>query len=203
MTRDEALQVLGLKQGASPREVRLAYRELAQMLHPDKFNDNKKLRARAEQQMRSINEARDVLLKGVSATSSHADGAASRRTRTSGASASTPAEIAFEAEARAHAAETARLTVVAQARTLRERRGGMVGMIAVAALVLIVTWRMSGLVGSVVDKVLAANPKSIQDFKAGKEKAFGFLVGQVMRELKGQASPQVVNQALREKLEQL
>ena len=61
----------------------------------------------------------------------------------------------------------------------------------------------AGLVGSVVDKVLAANPKSIQDFKAGKEKAFGFLVGQVMRELKGQASPQVVHQALREKLEQL
>ena len=61
----------------------------------------------------------------------------------------------------------------------------------------------AGLVGGVVDKVLSANPKSIQDFKAGKEKAFGFLVGQVMRELKGQASPQVVNQTLREKLEQL
>ena len=61
----------------------------------------------------------------------------------------------------------------------------------------------AGLVGSVVDKVLSANPKSIQDFKAGKEKAFGFLVGQVMRELKGQASPQVVNQTLREKLEQM
>ena len=61
----------------------------------------------------------------------------------------------------------------------------------------------AGLVGSVVDKVLSANPKSVQDFKAGKEKAFGFLVGQVMRELKGQASPQVVHQALRERLEQL
>ena len=61
----------------------------------------------------------------------------------------------------------------------------------------------AGLVAGVVDKVLAANPKSIQDFKAGKEKAFGFLVGQVMRELKGQASPHVVNQTIREKLEQL
>ena len=61
----------------------------------------------------------------------------------------------------------------------------------------------AGLVGSVVDKVLSANPKSVQDFKAGKGKAFGFLVGQVMRELKGQASPQVVNQTLREKLEQM
>ena len=60
----------------------------------------------------------------------------------------------------------------------------------------------AGLVGSVVDKVLSANPKSIQDFKAGKEKAFGFLVGQVMRQLKGQAAPAVVNQVLREKLSQ-
>lgn len=145
MTRDEALQVLGLKQGASPDEVRLAYRELAQMLHPDKFGDNKKLRARAEQQMRIMNEARDVLLKGVSASSRRSGGA-----RTA---ASTPAQIAFEAEARAHAAETARLAVVAQARTLRERRGGMTGMIVVAALALVVTWRMSGLVGSIVSSV--------------------------------------------------
>lgn len=145
MTRDEALQVLGLKQGASPDEVRLAYRELAQMLHPDKFGDNKKLRARAEQQMRIMNEARDVLLKGVSASSRRSCGA-----RTT---ASTPAQIAFEAEARAHAAETARLAVVAQARTLRERRGGMTGMIVVAVLVLVVTWRMSGLVGSIVSSV--------------------------------------------------
>ena len=145
MTRDEALQVLGLKQGASPDEVRLAYRELAQMLHPDKFGDNKKLRARAEQQMRIMNEARDVLLKGVSASSRRSGGA-----RTA---ASTPAQIAFEAEARAHAAETARLAVVAQARTLCERRGGMTGMIVVAVLVLVVTWRMSGLVGSIVSSV--------------------------------------------------
>lgn len=145
MTRDEALQVLGLKQGASPDEVRLAYRELAQMLHPDKFGDNKKLRARAEQQMRIMNEARDVLLKGVSASSRRSGGA-----RTA---ASTPAQIAFEAEARAHAAETARLAVVAQARTLRERRNGMTGMIVVAVLALMVTWRMSGLVGSIVSSV--------------------------------------------------
>ena len=50
---------------------------------------------------------------------------------------------------------------------------------------------------------MAANPKSIEDYRAGKEKAFGFLVGQVMRELKGRASPQVVNQTIREKLEQM
>ncbi len=59
----------------------------------------------------------------------------------------------------------------------------------------------TGLVSSVVEQVLAANEKSVADFKAGKEKAFGFLVGQVMRQLKGQAAPAVVNQLLREQLE--
>ena len=58
----------------------------------------------------------------------------------------------------------------------------------------------AGLVTKVVDEVLAANAKSVADYRAGKEKAFGFLVGQVMRQLKGQASPAVVNQVLRERL---
>ena len=60
----------------------------------------------------------------------------------------------------------------------------------------------TGLVEEVVAKVLAANPQSVADFKGGKEKAFGFLVGQTMRELKGKADPKVVNQVLREKLTQ-
>ena len=69
MTRDEALGVLGLEAGATPAEIAAAHRELAQMLHPDKFGDNKRLRERAEQQMRTINEARDVLMKGSRASS--------------------------------------------------------------------------------------------------------------------------------------
>ncbi len=56
------------------------------------------------------------------------------------------------------------------------------------------------LVQAAVKKVLAANPKSVEDYKSGKEKAFGFLVGQTMRELKGQAAPQVVNEILRNTL---
>lgn len=151
MTRDEALRVLGLKPDASRSEIQVAYRELAQMLHPDKFADNKKLRARAEQQMRSVNEARDTLLKDAGAhrpgrgtrSSSHhaaASGARTRRTMT-------PDEIAFEAEARAHAAETARLTVTAQVRTMRERRSGMTTVTVVAALVMLLTYRMSGIIG--------------------------------------------------------
>ncbi len=51
-----------------------------------------------------------------------------------------------------------------------------------------------------VDQVLAANPQSVADFKAGREKAFGFLVGSVMKLTRGKASPQVVNDLLRKKL---
>ena len=58
----------------------------------------------------------------------------------------------------------------------------------------------ANLVARVVEEVLAASEKSVADYRAGKEKAFGFLVGQVMRRLKGQAAPAVVHQVLREKL---
>ena len=57
------------------------------------------------------------------------------------------------------------------------------------------------LVREVCARVLEANPKSVSDYRGGKEKAFGFLVGQAMGELKGRADPQAVNQALRALLE--
>jgi len=53
---------------------------------------------------------------------------------------------------------------------------------------------------AVVQRVIAANPKSVADFKAGKEKALGFLVGQVMKETRGKANPGLVNEYLREEL---
>ncbi|MES2274155.1 MAG: Asp-tRNA(Asn)/Glu-tRNA(Gln) amidotransferase subunit GatB [Chlamydiota bacterium] len=52
-----------------------------------------------------------------------------------------------------------------------------------------------------VDQVLAANPQSIADFKAGREKAFAYLVGQVMKLTRGKALPEAVNAQLRKKLE--
>ena len=58
----------------------------------------------------------------------------------------------------------------------------------------------TGAIEAFVDTVLAANPKVVADFKAGKQAAIGFLVGQVMKQSKGKASPQVVQQLLRSKL---
>lgn len=52
----------------------------------------------------------------------------------------------------------------------------------------------------IVDQVLAENPQSIADYKAGKGRAFDFLVGQVMKATKGKASPSVVGELLTKKL---
>ncbi|MGL6249211.1 MAG: Asp-tRNA(Asn)/Glu-tRNA(Gln) amidotransferase subunit GatB, partial [Culicoidibacterales bacterium] len=58
----------------------------------------------------------------------------------------------------------------------------------------------TGLITDVVTKTLDANPQSIEDFKNGKDRAIGFLVGQIMKQTKGQANPQVVNQILMEEI---
>jgi len=60
----------------------------------------------------------------------------------------------------------------------------------------------SAIVG-IVDAVLATNPQSVADFKAGKERAIGFLVGQVMKQTKGRANPEMVNTLLKERIGQL
>ncbi len=53
---------------------------------------------------------------------------------------------------------------------------------------------------SAIDRVLSENPKEVEQFRAGKDKLFGFFVGQVMRKTKGKANPQLVNEILRKKL---
>ena len=53
---------------------------------------------------------------------------------------------------------------------------------------------------SAIDQMLAANQDSVEAYRNGKEKVFGFLVGQVMKEMKGKANPQEVNRILKEKL---
>jgi aspartyl-tRNA(Asn)/glutamyl-tRNA(Gln) amidotransferase subunit B len=58
----------------------------------------------------------------------------------------------------------------------------------------------AGELGTVVDRVLAEHAKVVEDYKAGKKAALGFLVGQVMRSTSGKASPAVVNSLLMEKL---
>ena len=55
-----------------------------------------------------------------------------------------------------------------------------------------------GALKTVIDKVVKDNPKSVEDYKGGKEKAIGYLVGQSMKAMKGKADPGLVNKMLRE-----
>lgn len=56
------------------------------------------------------------------------------------------------------------------------------------------------ILGEMVTEVLDANEQSIEDFKNGKDRAIGFLVGQIMKKSKGQANPKMVNQILLEEI---
>ena len=58
----------------------------------------------------------------------------------------------------------------------------------------------SGAIEAIIDEVLAANPAMVEEFKAGKEKAFNALVGQAMKASKGKANPAQVNEVLKKKL---
>ena len=145
MNRNEALHILGLEDDASADDIKVAYRETVQILHPDKFAGNEKLQSRATEQFKRLQEAYELLTsssgsrrgRGSSASSSasHPSGAARSWTETEG---DVEVEYLTEAEIRARLSgiAAARAQLVAQRDTVTdERRNGlaMAGIGAVAA----------------------------------------------------------------------
>ena len=59
----------------------------------------------------------------------------------------------------------------------------------------------SGAIGAMIDEVLAAHPAVVEEYRAGKQKAFNSLVGQIMKAARGKANPQQVNELLKQKLD--
>ena len=64
MNRTEALRILGLDNDATADDIKAAYKETAQILHPDRFAGNKKLQDRATEQFKNLQEAYEYLTKG-------------------------------------------------------------------------------------------------------------------------------------------
>jgi aspartyl-tRNA(Asn)/glutamyl-tRNA(Gln) amidotransferase subunit B len=58
----------------------------------------------------------------------------------------------------------------------------------------------TGAIEAMIDAIIAANPGQVEQYRGGKDKLFGFFVGQVMKQSKGKANPQQVNSLLKEKL---
>ncbi len=60
----------------------------------------------------------------------------------------------------------------------------------------------SGALNALIEEVVTANPQQVAQYRSGKEKVFGFFVGQIMKKSRGQANPQQVNELLRARLTQ-
>ncbi|MEJ2179502.1 MAG: Asp-tRNA(Asn)/Glu-tRNA(Gln) amidotransferase subunit GatB [Gammaproteobacteria bacterium] len=58
----------------------------------------------------------------------------------------------------------------------------------------------TGAIEKIIDEIIANNPEQVEQYRSGKDKVFGFFVGQVMKVSKGKANPQQVNQLLKDKL---
>ncbi len=58
----------------------------------------------------------------------------------------------------------------------------------------------SGAIGKIIDEIMAANPKQLADYRSGKDKLFGFFVGQAMKATGGKANPKLLNELLKQKL---
>lgn len=143
MNRTEALRVLGLGEDATAEDVKIAYRETAQILHPDRFASNKKLQERATEQFKNLQEAYAVPTS---------DKASSARSRGTSASSFQEAEI----EARLAGISAARTQLVAQRDVaLDERRSGL-AMTAIGALLALVFGRKLGVMAVVASIGVAA-----------------------------------------------
>ena len=129
MNRIEALRILGLDEDATLDDIKVAYKEMAQILHPDRFSSNKKLEERATEQFKNLQEAYDFLIKGGKGKNRGATASVGR----------TAYSAAHEYEARLAGIAAARTQLVAQRDlVLDERRNALIvgGLGVVVVLVL-------------------------------------------------------------------
>ena len=150
MNRTEALRILGLDDDATPEDVKTAYKETVQILHPDRFASNKKLQDRATEQFKNLQEAYDYLTSGKgSRTSARDPRAAAERARSYTSS--------NQVEARMAGVAAARTQLVKQRDVaLDERRNG-IAMTAIGGIVALIAGRRPfGLFGIVAAIASAA-----------------------------------------------
>ncbi len=144
MDRREALRALGLNEDATAEDIKTAYKETAQILHPDRFTGNKKLQERACEQFKNLQEAYAYLTSGRgSRGDSDTSRASSRSARTGGSR-----SAAAQAEARLAGIAAARVQLVAQRDVAYdERRNGIMMVVGGGAVALLTGRRPYGLFG--------------------------------------------------------
>lgn len=156
MNRTEALHILGLEDDATADDIKIAYRETVQILHPDKFAGNEKLQNRATEQFKRLQEAYDLLTSGSGGGRAGRGGRGSRSGGSSGSGAASGAARAWtevedgveveyltEAEIKARLAgiAAARAQLVAQRDTVSDERRNGLAMAAIGAVATLLTIR--------------------------------------------------------------
>ena len=136
VNRAEALRLLGLDDDATLDEIKTAYKETAQILHPDKFAGNRKLQKRAEEQFKNLQEAYDVLSRGGSGSKARSSAQSSSRSRV------------VELESKLRGIAAARVQLQQQRDSfIDRRRTGLMLLIGGAVAALFARWRIPWLAG--------------------------------------------------------
>ena len=155
MNRTEALHILGLEDDATADDIKIAYRETVQILHPDKFAGNEKLQNRATEQFKRLQEAYDLLSTSTgggrsgsgsrSGSAGAASGSAGSRAARSWTEVEDGVEVEYltEAEIKARLAgiAAARAQLVAQRDTVSDERRNGLAMAAIGAVATLLTIR--------------------------------------------------------------
>ncbi|NPD30947.1 J domain-containing protein [Eggerthellaceae bacterium zg-1084] len=126
MNRSDALKMFGLGDDATPSDVKSAYRELAQIMHPDRFAGNNRLQERATEQFKRLQEAYEVL---KDAPGPSAQAAGGRTSRSAAAAARTG-----DADPRIAGIRAARIQLVEQREVAFDQRRNALGFIVVGVL---------------------------------------------------------------------
>lgn len=132
MNRIEALRILGLDEDATFDDIKVAYKEMAQILHPDRFSSSKKLQDRATEQFKNLQEAYDVLQRE--------GGKKSRKTSSQTSKRHYSPSNAYEARIAGIAA--ARIQLVAQKDAMLDERRNALIIGAIGALIALVLRRL-------------------------------------------------------------
>ena len=139
MNRQEALRILGLDDDATAEDVQVAYKETVQILHPDRFANNKKLQERATEQFKNLQEAYDYLTSGKGAVGGSSKGGSSPQ-RSGG-------YAAQELEARLAGIAAARTQLVAQRDALYDSRRNATMMVIGGGLLALLLRRIPWIAG--------------------------------------------------------
>lgn len=143
MNRNEALRLLGLDEDATDQDIKIAYKETVQILHPDRFASNKKLQERATEQFKNLQEAYEFLTSSAAARKSRRGNTSTMDEDPTSRRASARYQQQ-QAEARLAGIQAARTQLVKQRDALLDERRNALIMMVVGGIVAFIAIRRPG-----------------------------------------------------------